>query len=403
MRSGDLDAAEMLGLTLARIGERDQQLNSTPVVFPDSSRAMLADAPAGPLHGVPVTVKDMFALPWRGAYNGTPFELFPAAPSGPFRRLRDAGAVVVGVANQHELGLGSTGTTSAYGPMPNPWDLEHCAGGSSGGSAAGVAARLVAASLASDSGGSTRLPAAYCGVVGLKLTYRSLPYDGYFGIGTTFSAPGLVTRDGGDARLLTEALLNRELPPHDGSQLRVGVVRSPFWDDVDPDVAGLGDAALRAAGWPVTEIVLEHLEVAAGHIRSVARRSRNPPARGTGRAELADPGTAAGRIVGSGPARPAGRPGPGRRSPIGGRRLCLGRHPRLAGVASTRASTRRALGDPALGPGTCRRAQREAGIPGQSVRPARHLAARRPASARPAGRSATPRPLGRGGTPARCG
>ena len=280
VRRGDLDASELLAVTLARIGERDQELNSTPVVFADSSRAMLADAPEGPLHGVPVTVKDMFALPWRGAYNGTPFELFPAAPSGPFRRLHDAGAVVVGVANQHELGMGSTGTTSAYGPMANPWDLAQCAGGSSGGSAAGVAARLVAASLASDSGGSTRLPAAYCGVVGLKLTYGSLPYDGYFGIGTTFSAPGVVSRDGADARLIAEALLDRKLPPGDGSRLRVGVVSHPFWDDVDPDVAGLCDTAVRAAGWPVREMVLEHLELAgtATFVRLIAEAGIPPPA-----------------------------------------------------------------------------------------------------------------------------
>jgi Asp-tRNA(Asn)/Glu-tRNA(Gln) amidotransferase A subunit family amidase len=280
VRRGDLDAAELLAVTLSRIGKRDHELNSTPVVFAGSSQAMLADAPDGPLHGVPVTVKDMFALPWRGAHNGTNVELFPAAPSGPFRRLRDAGAVVAGVANQHELGMGTTGTTSAYGPMANPWDLTHCAGGSSGGSAAGVAARLVAASLASDSGGSTRLPAAYCGVVGLKLTYRSLPYDGYFGIGTTFSAPGVVSRDGADARLIAEALLDRKLPPRDGSRLRVGVVSAPFWDDVDPDVAGMCDAALIAAGWPVTEMVLQHLELTgtATLVRLIAEAGIPPPA-----------------------------------------------------------------------------------------------------------------------------
>ena len=263
MRRADLDAEELLELTLSRIAERDQRLNSTPVVFADASRAMLAGAPSGPLYGVPITVKDMFALPWRAARNGTAVDMIPAAASGPFRRLRDAGAVVVGVANQHELGMGSTGTESAYGPMANPWDLTCCAGGSSGGSAAGVAARLVGASLGSDSGGSTRLPAAYCGVVGLKLTYRSLPYDGYFGMGTTFSAPGAVGRDGSDVRILAEALLDRPLPPGDGTALRVGVVRQPFWDDVDPAVAGACDAALRAAGWSVTELIVEHVELAS--------------------------------------------------------------------------------------------------------------------------------------------
>lgn len=261
MRRGDLDAGELLTMTLARIEERDGPINSTPVLFEASSRTMLADAPRGPLHGVPITMKDMFALPWRAARNGTPSELIPAAASGPFRRLRDAGAVVVGVANQHELGMGTTGSISAYGPTGNPWNPDHCAGGSSGGSAAGVSARLVAGSLGSDSGGSARLPAAYCGVVGLKLTYGSLPYDRYFGAGTSFSAPGVVARDGADARLLAETLLDRPLARHSGAELRVGVVRDPFWSDVDLEVASAADSALRDAGWTVVELQIEHLEL----------------------------------------------------------------------------------------------------------------------------------------------
>ncbi|MHB1486955.1 MAG: amidase [Acidimicrobiales bacterium] len=269
---GDLDPGELLDLTLQRIAERDGSLNSTPVHFAVESRTMLSEAPRGPLHGVPVTVKDMFALPWRSARNGTATELIPATASGAFRRLRQAGAVVVGVANQHELGMGTTGTVSAYGPAANPWDLAHCAGGSSGGSAAGVAARLVAASLGSDSGGSTRLPAAYCGVVGLKVTYRSVPYDGYFGMGTTFSAPGAFGREAGDVRLLTEALLDRSLPSGDGRSLRVGVITKPFWDDTDPEVSGACQTALGAAGWPVSEVAIDHLELAgpAASVRLLA-------------------------------------------------------------------------------------------------------------------------------------
>lgn len=260
--SGELDPGELLDLTLERMAERDGPVNSTPVHFAVESRAMLSEAPRGPLYGVPVTVKDMFALPWRAARNGTAIELIPATASGAFRQLRQAGAVVVGVANQHELGMGTTGTVSAYGPVANPWDLAHCAGGSSGGSAAGVAARLVAGSLGSDSGGSTRLPAAYCGVIGLKMTYRSVPYDGYFGMGTTFSAPGAFGREAGDVRLIAEALLNRPLPSGDGRSLRVGVVTTPFWDDTDPDVTGACRAALGAAGWAVTEVSIDHLELA---------------------------------------------------------------------------------------------------------------------------------------------
>src|SRR5262249_10151816 len=169
------------------------------------------------LWGVPVTVKDMFSLPWRGYRNGTRHELGAACASGVFRRLRDAGAVVVGVDNQHELGLGTTGRASPYGAAANPWNTAHCPGGSSSGSAAAVAARLVAGAVGSDSGGSTRLPAGWCGAVGLKVTYGALPYDGYTGANSTFSAPGAFARDAADARLLLEALLAPQPPARAGS------------------------------------------------------------------------------------------------------------------------------------------------------------------------------------------
>jgi Asp-tRNA(Asn)/Glu-tRNA(Gln) amidotransferase A subunit family amidase len=185
------------------------------------------------LHGVPVTVKDMFCLPWRGMRNGTAVELLPAQPSGMFRRLQAAGAVVVGVANQHELGMGATGAFSAYGPCRNPVNVEYCAGGSSSGSAASVAAGLVDMSVGSDSGGSTRIPASFCGVLGLKVTYRAVPTDGYLGRSTTFSAPGTFARTPDDLRVLTAAVLDRPLPRGDGDRLRVGIVANPFWRDLD--------------------------------------------------------------------------------------------------------------------------------------------------------------------------
>ena len=262
IQRGVLDPADLLEETFARLRARDAAYNSTPVLFEDEARRMLAAAPHGPLHGVPVTIKDMYALPWRAARNGTPFDLIAACESGAFRRLRDAGAVIVGVANQHEAGMGTTGAISAYGPHGNPWNPDHCPGGSSGGSAAAVAARLVAGSVGSDSGGSTRLPAAYCGVVGLKVTYRALPYDGYFGMNTTFSAPGAFGRDAADARLVAEALVARPLAG-DARMLRVGVVRDPFWTDCHVDVAARGEAALAAAGWAVRDVTIEHLELAA--------------------------------------------------------------------------------------------------------------------------------------------
>jgi len=276
--SGELDADELLTQTFERIAQRDPALNSTPVIFEEESRAMLASAPRGPLYGVPITIKDMFALPWRGPRSATSAELFPAGASGPFRRLRDAGAVIVGVANQHEMGMGTTGAESVYGAQHNPWNLDHCAGGSSGGSAAAVAARLVAGSVGSDSGGSTRIPAAYCGVIGMKVTFGSLPYDGYFGVTTSLSAPGVFGRNGADARLLAEALLDQELPVRPGGAMRVGVVRDPYVEDCDPDVAAACEAALRATGWEIVDLEIEHLDLAGAAFlsRLVAEIGRPP-------------------------------------------------------------------------------------------------------------------------------
>jgi Asp-tRNA(Asn)/Glu-tRNA(Gln) amidotransferase A subunit family amidase len=158
VRAGSLDPEELLEATLARLERRDGELNSTPEVFPDEAQRMLAQAPPGPLHGVPVTVKDMFALPWRGAGMGTEHELVAAGESGAFRRLRDAGAIVVGLAQMHYLGLGTTGRVSIWGPVGNPWDPARCGGGSSGGSAAAVGARLVGGSIGSTAGARPGCP-----------------------------------------------------------------------------------------------------------------------------------------------------------------------------------------------------------------------------------------------------
>jgi len=269
---GELDPGELLDATLARFEERNGPLRAVVATFPQESRAMLAAAPAGALHGVPVTIKDMFSLPWRGYHNGTRHELGARTASGAFRRLRDAGAVLVGVDNQHELGMGTTGHVSAYGPAGNPWNPAHCTGGSSSGSAAAVSARMVGGAIGSDSGGSTRLPAGWCGVVGLKVTYGALPYDGYTGSNSTLSAPGAFGRDAADARLLLEALLARPLPAGDGAKLRVGLVRHPFWEDLDAEAEAACAAALGAAGLAQTELELAFVDLAgaAGAVRAGA-------------------------------------------------------------------------------------------------------------------------------------
>ena len=255
---GDLDARELLQATLERIEDRDRALNSVVATSPEDSERMLADAPPGPLHGVPIAVKDMFQLPWRGPRDGSPIEALPPGESGVYRVLRDAGAVVVGVTQMHFWGGGSTGHVSAYGPVGNAWDAEHCGGGSSGGSAAAVGARLVGGAVGTDGGGSIRLPAAYNGITGLKGTYGSTPRDGYTHAYSTMGVGGPMCRDAADARLLGSVLFERPLEAGtvDAAGLRVGLVRSPFWDDNDPEVDQACRAALAATGWATSEPAL---------------------------------------------------------------------------------------------------------------------------------------------------
>jgi len=234
--AGELDASELLEATLARIKTCNPTINAVVETFPERSREMLAAAPAGPLHGVPIVIKDEWPLPWRAQRFGAADMLAKTAPgeSGPYRALRDAGAVVVGVGNMHELGASSTGNVSVYGPARNPWNPDRCPGGSSSGPAAAVAARLVAGAVGADGVGSIRYPATYCGLTGLKPTFGRSAMDGHHmaGVSTTIVS-GPLCADAGDARRLASVLYGEELRAGQVSGLRIGVIE----DEVSEDVA----------------------------------------------------------------------------------------------------------------------------------------------------------------------
>jgi Asp-tRNA(Asn)/Glu-tRNA(Gln) amidotransferase A subunit family amidase len=260
--SGELDASELLRSTLERIEERNGALNCVIATFPEDSERMLAEAPDGPLKGVPVAVKDQFQIPFRAPRDGTEHEVAPVGDSGIFRGLRDAGAVVVGVTNMHYLGGGSTGIQSAYGPVGYPWNEKHVGGGSSGGSACSVGARMVAGSVGADGGGSIRLPAAYCGVTGIKPTLNAVPMDGNVHAYLDLDALGPFGRDSDDTRMLLEALMGTQLAPGEATGLTVGIPRF-FWDNLDPEVEAACNAALDAAGWQRRDVDIDMQE----HVR----------------------------------------------------------------------------------------------------------------------------------------
>jgi aspartyl-tRNA(Asn)/glutamyl-tRNA(Gln) amidotransferase subunit A len=267
--SGEVDPGELLDAALARIEQRNPALNAVVETFPERSGKMLAAAPEGPLRGVPVVIKDEWPLPWRAQRFGAAELMAPTAPgeSGPYRALRDAGAVVVGVGNMHELGAGSTGNVSVYGPARNPWDTERCPGGSSSGPAASVAGRLVAGAVGADGLGSVRFPAAYCGLTGLKPTFARSAMEGHhMAPTTTLIVSGPLCADAADCRLLGSVLCGEELAGGDATGLRIGIVRDPVSEDVTPEVREACDTAIEAlraeTGGEVREISLPDLEAA---------------------------------------------------------------------------------------------------------------------------------------------
>src|SRR3954447_21011439 len=224
---GEADAAELLDAALARIEERNPGINAVVETFPERSREMLDAAPKGPLHGVPIVIKDEWPLPWRAQRFGMAEMLPPAVPaeSGPYRALRDAGAVIVGVGNMHEAGASSTGNLSVYGPARNPWNVERCPGGSSSGPGAAVGGRLVAGAVGADGIGSIRFPAAYCGLTRLKPTFGRSAMDGHHMAAiTTMIVSGPLCADAADCRLLGSTLYGEEMAAGEPDGLRIGVI-----------------------------------------------------------------------------------------------------------------------------------------------------------------------------------
>ncbi|HVQ57811.1 MAG TPA: amidase [Solirubrobacterales bacterium] len=268
--AGEADPAQLLEETLERIEQRNPALNAVVETFPERSGEMLEAAPEGPLRGVPVVIKDEWPLPWRAQRFGAAEMLATSAPgeSGPYRALRDAGAVIVGVGNMHELGAGSTGNVSVYGPACNPWNPERCPGGSSSGPAAAVSARMVAGAVGADGIGSIRFPAAYCGLTGLKPTFGRAAMAGHHmaAVSTTIVS-GPLCADAADSRLLASALFGEPLAAGEARGLRIGIVRGAVTDDVAPTVRDACEEAIRAlaeeTGGELVEVELADVEPAA--------------------------------------------------------------------------------------------------------------------------------------------
>jgi len=276
IRAGDTTAEAATERCLAAIGERDGSINAFITVMADAARdaARTADRELasgrdrGPLHGVPMSIKDILdiaGLPTTAASRVRRNHV-AARDAIVVARLRDAGAVFVGKTNLHEFALGTTNEESAYGPVHHPLDPTRSPGGSSGGSAASILAGMAFASMGTDTGGSVRIPAAACGLVGLKPVFRDVPTQGVVPLSTSLDHVGPLCATVADAaaiyRVIADAPGFAASPqPGDPRELRLGVPRRYFLDLLDDDVARAFDetcARLAAAGVRLDDVTIPH-------------------------------------------------------------------------------------------------------------------------------------------------
>jgi len=303
VRSGQQTAESVVSAALARM-EATASLGAFVHVGRDralaDARAVDARIAAGellPLAGVPVAVKDNLctegletscASKMLGGFVAT-YEATAVS------RLRAAGAVVIGKTNMDEFAMGSSGETSVFGRALNPWDTERVPGGSSSGSAVAVSSRAVLASLGSDTGGSIRQPASFCGVVGFKPTYGRISRRGLVAFASSLDQIGPFTTDVADAALLFSVMAGQDggdmttsdapVPTVDEllnapAPLRVGVPKEYMAEGLDPEVRARLDAALDALkgeGAEIVEVSLPHSKyaVATYYILASAEASSN--------------------------------------------------------------------------------------------------------------------------------
>jgi aspartyl-tRNA(Asn)/glutamyl-tRNA(Gln) amidotransferase subunit A len=269
VKSGDVGARELTEIALEQIAQRESAVNAFITVMAEEARRQadaidrrrVAGEELGALAGVPVALKDNLST--RGVRTTAGSRILgsyaPPFDATVVERLRAADAVFVGKTNLDEFAMGSSTEHSAYGPTTNPWDSTLVPGGSSGGSAAAVAAGEATAALGSDTGGSIRLPASFCGVVGLKPTYGRVSRYGLIAFGSSLDQIGPLTRDVADAALLLSVIAGRDrrdstsldwpVPDYvsglSGSiqGVRIGVPTEYFAEGLDPSV----DRAVRQA------------------------------------------------------------------------------------------------------------------------------------------------------------
>ncbi len=246
LRSRQISCVELMRQTLAA-AERDTHnsfitltQNTALGEAVERDRELAAGIDRGPFHGVPIAYKDLFYTQGVRTTGGSLIyrDFVPSADADVVQKLKAAGAISIGKTNLHELAYGITSKNPHFGPVLNPRDRTRLPGGSSGGSAAVVAAGLLPMALGSDTGGSIRIPASYCGIVGFKPTYGIVSRTGVLPLAFSLDHVGPLASCVDDCALTMQAIANlRPLSPASPVTLRVGVPKNFFFDDVDAAVA----------------------------------------------------------------------------------------------------------------------------------------------------------------------
>src|SRR5438105_1839093 len=270
IRSRKISPVELTQACLSRIDRLNSKLNAFITVTADSalSQARAAEGEIqrgnwkGPLHGVPIALKDLIdtASVRTTAGSGVFKDRVPTQDAEVVRRLKAAGAVLLGKLNLHEFAYGGSSVISYFGPVHNPWSSGYSPGGSSGGSAAAVAAKFCYGAIGSDTGGSVRQPAGYCGIVGLKPTYGRVSTSGVIPLSWSLDHVGPMTRTVTDAALMLQAIAGYDaqdvasidVPVPDyaatiaaaTSSLRLGILRAYFYEALHPEIQAAMEAAL---------------------------------------------------------------------------------------------------------------------------------------------------------------
>ena len=271
VRAKKISPVELTRACLDRIEKLNPKLNAFITIMAEQAMAQAREMEAeqhagkwrGPLHGIPIGLKDIYDT--AGVKTTCASAVFadrvPAEDAEVVRRLKAAGAIILGKQNMHEFAYGGTSVASHYGAVHNPWNLERIAGGSSGGSAASVAANLCFGAMGSDTGGSIRGPATFCGVTGLKPTYGRVSTRGVVPLSWSLDHVGPLCRTAEDAVLMLEAtagydpqeITSVDWPVERYSQTmhaktapwKIGVVRRMFFEQIDPEVEMAVNAALE--------------------------------------------------------------------------------------------------------------------------------------------------------------